>query len=636
MLAKCKLKWQSNASFKYFNLTAHSFYNRMQLVRSVSQVTWDKRQRPIIRSGKRILSEAYVKPMNDQKRTQDPISSKETQHQLILENLQSDPKSVEPTIILDLIASSSNPLRQLSPNINLCIFYTLQSHQVCAKFTKSDWHRLLENTMGQVNFLDPISSEMCTGILEMFKEMKHSGIYPDAYVFSSLYKAVSDDAQKIIGVHEHVRKLLGEDQLRKPAVISNKSVQTLLQIMSVKHPNVKTTYLLPEIWDDMKMTKIQPTVDTCLALLHSKSISEYEDLVSDIHAHLKWRKSVLKESWTAKVYEALMNVHITMKHFKATEKLFIEMQQNGLTGTRYVICTRLNYRSSFTSYLKALKGQNLTAPILDGYKMMKLLPVSIFEDDSLQIILDAAQISKKDEIPKKLFYLAQESIKKGSAAITWRILADFVRVFSVAKEKDLSVSAFQLYKDHRALASEKHNRDRNLVRPRTIFEEPLTGKVSLPSLHYMPPEVPRSVLFHMAYLFGYSMDKQKIITFFESEVLDRERLLLYRTRYLNGINKTSQEMIEKSQARLGSIKTKADRQELKDEITKQRRRIKRSKEITDAGMHGPIESVYKGLLSGWQERSLSLQQDQQAASLMELEDLIFEIIEKERHVGGSL
>jgi hypothetical protein len=203
----------------------------------------------------------------------------------------------------------------------------LKSNGLISKLSLLDWHRLLQNMIEPIDIKSPIPNSIADAAIEILMDIKKSGLTPDPYIYSCLYKAMSDDVSKILSIHSHARQL---------KLMNNKMTQTLLQVLVEKHPAYNIKNLILELWLDLKTSKHTITSKTCVAFLSAKQIVEHPNLVLEIHAYLKGRKvNVANEKWDVHLYERLMKIHTYLGNFSAVEKLFIELERDLPTVSRY-------------------------------------------------------------------------------------------------------------------------------------------------------------------------------------------------------------------------------------------------------------------------------------------------------------
>jgi hypothetical protein len=165
----------------------------------------------------------------------------------------------------------------------------------------------------------------------MLKTMKGCGITPDAYVYSCIYLAVSNDASLVLKVYDFFQKSLDS---RTP-VMNNKSIQTLLLVLSHKHmKTVKMDLVIDQVWNDVKSMGINPTIETCVAFLKCKPGERQLTLVTELHRLIKAMKLESKKPWDIHVVETLMESHLRLGNLKAIDKLFEETREDQVPISR--------------------------------------------------------------------------------------------------------------------------------------------------------------------------------------------------------------------------------------------------------------------------------------------------------------
>ena len=266
------------------------------------------------------LIKGYVKPLT--------YSPSLKQH---IEKIAKQSDNVD--LSLDLLKDRKNVLKPLSIDDHIQVFENIVKSKRSINLLIEDWHRMAENILNFDWLHSPIPMHVRRTMLYMLKEMKSNGVHPDAFIYASLLKAVSDDKNEIIITYKFIRKLQSEELTLKP-VVNNKLIQILLQILQLKVPEYVLGEWYTVLWEDLKAFKIHPTMDTCLEFLKCPQSFKHHHQVLNIHSILKSRKNQLKETWDIQVYEILMRIHLKLKNYDAVRKLFFEIIQDHLSISR--------------------------------------------------------------------------------------------------------------------------------------------------------------------------------------------------------------------------------------------------------------------------------------------------------------
>lgn len=240
---------------------------------------------------------------------------------------------------LQNITDPYNPLKSLQVEQNLKI-YSSWDDETLLQLKLQDWHRMFENITPRDWSNVKISEDLKDKSLNLFSKMKSLGITPDAFIYSSFFKIFSDDWKKVdefyrfVRRHESLENSTKVNSSSETMLINNRTFQILLEIYNSKHSNYQLKNLLLNLWDDLKILKINPTRETFVAFLRSKGIEKTGDFVSTLHQKLKWRKVVLKEKWDQDTFSALMNAYSLMGHYDVVDRLYVEMKEEGIQLSR--------------------------------------------------------------------------------------------------------------------------------------------------------------------------------------------------------------------------------------------------------------------------------------------------------------
>ena len=264
---------------------------------------------------------------------------------------------------------------------------------------------------------------------------------------------------------------------------------------------------------------------------------------------------------------------------------------------------------------------------------MKKTKTFIFNNPSIGICAKTL-LHKGMENELKSFYKdmdqAFESMVEG---IDYRMYHEFIYTFSRLSNEEDSVAIYKKYKSIRAEESDFKNQEKGVERPNYskimnfINHELYTdswNRRGIFSHDYMPPEAPRSVLNYLAFAFGKTKNREKIIHFFKENVFEKERLLLYQMKYVHAQNLSIRESLK-------SLEKESLSQE--ECASNMKRLYSKRDEVNQSimtGRQGTLGPVYLGLEEGWRDSIQHLQE--KGLEIMELEDIILELAQMEKQV----
>ena len=293
---------------------------------------------PSLNKARAWISKPYVQPLLPSAEYRDLSGKVRDQLKTLGDHLDKDEvDEIDFNWVVDLIKNAQNPLKTLTPEQNSKLFNVMKSRQSLNQLVILDWHRFFENVNQQLNYQGPVPDLIKKTSLEMLKTMKSCGVSPDAYIYSCIYLAVSNDASLVLKVYDFVQKAMDSPQGRAP-VISNKSIQNLLLVLSQKHSkSVKLDLIIDQVWNDVKSSGIRPTIETCVAFLKCKPVERHLTLVTELHRLIKAMKIESGKPWDINVVETLVESHLRLGNLKAVDKLFEEAREDQVPISRYFL-----------------------------------------------------------------------------------------------------------------------------------------------------------------------------------------------------------------------------------------------------------------------------------------------------------